>query len=404
MIPKRTKLLFNAAKILGILPLKSSLVPTKGAGIATVTRATIGSVTDYSGLVRIVASGEPRFSIGNGAEATEKGILVEALATNLCIRSHEADTWSKEAGVSITANNVTAPDGTATADTMTTTGLGGIFKIPAGINGDMRAISIYIKKVDLDAVAFELTNQIESIFTKVTYTFSTDTFSNFSATTFTGLSCTSEVLPTGWVRLRIIGTAPASGSITGIGIFLRLASAGSVAIWGAQVAGMLSSYIPTAAASVTKNADVISWQTAGNVLANSGTVFIDVTPTFDIPSSSVAGYGKNWVLDFGSGIGLYVENQLLKFTDGTNTATAAWIPVRFVTYKLAASWGAMGLKVFVNGVSSSSAAFTGTLTLGANMTIGGTSAGTANNFGGFLKNLVTINKQLSDSYIQRKTT
>lgn len=57
----------------------------------------------------------------------ERSTLIERGAVNLCGNSEDLDngSWTKDAGVAVTANSTVSPDGTVNADTVTWTGLAG---------------------------------------------------------------------------------------------------------------------------------------------------------------------------------------------------------------------------------------------------------------------------------------
>jgi hypothetical protein len=82
----------------------------------TFTRSGEQGAVDASGAVQWFAANVPAI---NSAGYHAYGAL-----TNLLIYSQQIDQWSFQSGATITPNNITAPDGTSTADTMTGSGSG----------------------------------------------------------------------------------------------------------------------------------------------------------------------------------------------------------------------------------------------------------------------------------------
>lgn len=113
---------------------------------------------------------------------------------------------------------------------------------------------------------------------------------------------------------------------------------------------IVTSYIPTITAAVTRNADVDTYQTAGNI-GTTGTVYLEFTPTH-APAGTIALWGS------------YTDanNSTQVIHDGTNIimrkriagvnydATKALTYVAGTTYKIAARAGTGGQHIAVDGV------------------------------------------------------
>lgn len=181
-----------------------------------------------------------------------------------------------------------------------------------------------------------------------------------------------------------------------------------VYLWGGQLENLpfASSYIPTTTASVTRNADDISHPNAGNVSDAQGTVLMDVTPAFDIPNGITAGYGYNFLIDFGISNGqIYARNNILSRADGTlATSTPAWVPLKGITYKIGSRYGSVGQRNFLNGIIGTNVAFDGSINSATNMSIGKYGGASSHYWGGGMKNLRIYTKVLSDAKIQTLTT
>jgi len=90
----------------------------KPAG-ATFTRASAGMRVNALGLLESSVSGVLRHDF-DPITGEYLGILLEGTSTNLCLRSQELDQWSAN-NATVTANAAAAPDGTLTADKIVTT-------------------------------------------------------------------------------------------------------------------------------------------------------------------------------------------------------------------------------------------------------------------------------------------
>lgn len=161
-----------------------------------------------------------------------RGILIEEQRTNLLTYSAEFDNaaWGKFVSASVTANTTTAPDGTATADTLT-----------------------------LASTANSRIEQTVTVSSGQTYTFSvwmrvasgTLSVRLYGIDTGAGSAFTVN---TSWQRFSITQVASSGTRFPAI---VTDGTAGSVFIWGAQLeaGAFATSYIPTIASTATRNAD-----------------------------------------------------------------------------------------------------------------------------------------------------
>ena len=90
----------------------------------TFTRSSGGSYVGADGLIKLAGVNVPRFD-HDPVTGESLGLLVEESRSNLLQRSEEFDnaSWGKQNSHPVTANSVSAPDGTLTADTFTRTAL-----------------------------------------------------------------------------------------------------------------------------------------------------------------------------------------------------------------------------------------------------------------------------------------
>lgn len=214
--------------------------------------------------------------------------------------------------------------------------------------------------------------------------------------TATGILTTTGLLHDDRAVLTVTATA---GNLT-------LTVSGSVVLGQFEAKPMATSYIPTTGTAVTGNADELTFPNAGNVSDTAGTVLMDVTPAFNIPNSVTAGYGANYIIDFGTdnGVVAMVLNTFRR-SDGTTTiASPAWTPLKNTTYKIGSRWGSAGQRNWLNGTAGTNGAFDGSINSGTNMKIGGYGGNTTHNWGGNIKNVKVWKRQLTEAKLAYLTT
>ena len=247
-----------------------SIKPTSGAGDMTVVRATTATRVNSAGLLETVAINVPRLDYTGGGCPK---ILVEPLRTNSVLYSEQFDNayWSK-GNINVTANATTAPDGTFTADKLTITTTFGVHQINrlSVVASSQCAMSIYAKADGVNTLTIlDGTGNNGSVFN-----LSTVTVTNIG----TGVG-TMVSVGDGWYRCITIVTTtgfrlycPNSSSSAGDGT-------SGIYIWGAQLeaGSTATSYIPTVAATVTRNADVISKTGISSLIGQTeGTLYFEV--------------------------------------------------------------------------------------------------------------------------------
>ena len=214
-------------------------------------------------------------------------ILVEPQRTNLATYSEDFSNaiWIK-LNTTVTSNTTNSPSGNLTADTFAGDGVNGFHLL--NFNGScasgVNTISIFAKK--------NTNNFIQLI--GASTAFGTNVWANFDLNNgvvgSVGSSTTAKIenYGNGWYRCTITGTATLVTSPSfNIGLITSATSARaesntlstSVYIWGAQLeAGdNATSYIPTIASTVTRNADVISKTGISSLIGQTeGTIFADI--------------------------------------------------------------------------------------------------------------------------------
>jgi hypothetical protein len=218
------------------------------------------TVTNSSGLIAGVNADLPRFDFDPITKIC-KGLLIEESRTNICIRSETFNLWNTTGSVGVTANTTVAPDGNQTADTITrVAGQGDSVLLAQTFTGDgVKAISVWIKKGTSPSsliVLFDSTASLYRLWADVTWS------GNTPVLAFTnGSLLKSTEYDNNWWRLEFATTTVTAANTNRIQIFpgrAGSANGDNVICWGAQAenGAFATSYIPTVASQVTRNADV----------------------------------------------------------------------------------------------------------------------------------------------------
>jgi hypothetical protein len=272
-----------------------SLKPFDGTGDFGVVRSTTATRVNSAGLIESVAANVPRINYPIGVGCPHW--LVEPQRTNLLLRSEEFDnaSWTKSVGITVTANTTPSPDGTSSADTIESDGT--ISSINVRQNATVALANVYtsslfVKKGTNTSVTLRLisgTKDGRIIVDLSTLSVLTqgDVFNPF-LNDYGG----------GWYRIGFSILTDATSLLT---IFIPQstnvpATAGTQIFWGAQLeaGSTASSYIPTVATAITRNADVITVAPpAGTTeiveyFADNTTNTITVIPvTYQLPNAEI---------------------------------------------------------------------------------------------------------------------
>ena len=245
-----------------------SLTPVVGP-TPSFSRASTGTYFNASGILTSAAINAPRFDhTYDGTNWISRGLLIEEQRTNLLPRSEEFNTGWTNNDINISANSVTAPDGTTTADNLVPNTVNTNHRLYQGPAGSGAAsVSVFAKSTGYGWLQVRVG---AGGGTSVTVNFNVvsgaigDTILAGGAT---ASNQSIENVGNGWWRCKftansvpafttVIMPRPDNASVEG------QAYAGDgvkgVAVWGAQLenASFPTSYIPTTSSSVVRSADV----------------------------------------------------------------------------------------------------------------------------------------------------
>jgi hypothetical protein len=246
-------------------------------GDFTVVRSTVKNVLNSSGVLASVAVNTPAFEFNT--DGSYKGLLVEPGATNLATYSQAFDdaSWVKN-DVTVSANAITAPDGTMTADKVipsiaNTTKI--IGKQLITVASAIHTNSLYIK-----AGGYSFCKLSDATTGAAIVNLTTGSI----VSTDVGFTATIEDALDGWWRVTLTYNATTSRGI-GVDILLDASTpsfagdgTSGIYLWQAQLetGTVATSPIPTVASTVARTADDISLTSASSLIGQTeGTVYIE---------------------------------------------------------------------------------------------------------------------------------
>jgi hypothetical protein len=239
----------------------------------TVTRALdTATAVNSSGYVATVNANLPRFDF-DSVTLAPRGLLIEETRANLTLNSSNlsAVSWSLLRATN-TQNSGTAPDNTNTANLLLDTATSGthvaIQLFIKAASPIAYSASIFLKAGVRTRGEFRMTDQAGNG-TRVTFNLSNGTVGTPTVfgTGFTLGSASVVALRDGWYRV-ILTTTSNSATTLGLETYIAndalaisyVGNGSGFFVWGAQLeaGAFATSYIPTVASTVTRNADVVS--------------------------------------------------------------------------------------------------------------------------------------------------
>ncbi len=283
---------FKTGKLYTQIATTSAGLVLGSSGDFNVTRATTATRFNSAGLIESVASGVPRLDYyTSGGTAGCPALLVEPSAQNVLLQSETFNTsWTlvglNAFGSGSVANSTgtTDPFGGTNSDYIQENASSGthiILQTPAGqVSGTTYTFSCFVKSAERTQVNF-LNNAGGGA--NATFNLSAGT-----ATLGIGVSALIQNYGNGWYRCILTYTPTATVNFN---VQVRLADASGntsytgtgtsgLYIFGAQLetGSVATSYIPTTAAAVTRNADVINLtgSVSGCIGQTEGTIYAEV--------------------------------------------------------------------------------------------------------------------------------
>ena len=241
----------------------------------------------------------PRLTYQNGGGGCPSLLLEKQSSNTLSYSQDLTDAiWLKGAGLSVTGNTTTSPDGTQNAETITNTATSNCFLYQlASTSGATWTMSLYAKKgtnkylgITLCSVTYQATSRYQPVFNLDNGTLQTI---NQSGSNETNTSYSITAVGDGWYRLTATATfaagadqcyivlqssnntsyTPASGNLD-----WTTPTTGNYYLWGVQgeVSSYPTSYIPTTSSSATRVADACSKTGISSLIGQTeGTLFAD---------------------------------------------------------------------------------------------------------------------------------
>lgn len=301
----------------------------------------------------------PRIDYTNGSCPS---LLVEPQRTNLFLRSEEFnDTSWVKINANVTANDTISPSGVLNADKLIATAVSGIHvalqTATGSISGTTFTTSVFVKASGLSRITL-LNNQGGGGI--VDYNLTTATF-----TLTSGVSASIQNYGNGWYRC-IMTFIPNTTGLFNLQVRLADSSGNTtftgngvdgVSLWGFQVEQRTypTSYIPTVASSVTRNADLISKTGISSLIGQTeGTVFLDfeLLPN-NINSSYVFALNDGTTTNMIRSEIYILSPTVSQFRTGVNTLGVSqgdnFTTISQLKNKMAISYSLNNLKIFING-------------------------------------------------------
>ena len=348
----------------------------------TFTRSTTGTYINSSGYVTSAAINAPRFDY-DPTTMTPRGLLIEGSASNLLTYSEAFTPDWTDTNITRDGTLRTSPDGTADALRVTASaGSATIIRTSAIGTSAERTFSVWLRRVSGTG--------------------------NVQYTQNNGTNWTTQAITSSWVRYTFTHSVNHQAGI-------RIVTSGdSIELWGAQLetGSGASSYIPTVASTVTRNADECS-MTGTNFSswfnASAGTLLVSARTATRYVDSAGFDFPAVLTLDSNNQIGPCQWNGVVYGVvraGGSyriNYATLA-SPGNNANYKAAIAYANSDYAGVANGGSIQTGSGT-TVPSGLNqLALGASRSGVAGNFFGHISQIKFWPTRLPNAQLQAITT
>jgi hypothetical protein len=366
----------------------------------TFYRNSLGTYTDDRGIIRTVPENVPRFD-HNPATGESLGLLLEESRTNYVRYSTNFTLAEWASSMSSTvADQITAPDGTSTADLISGTGFLRYFTSTVSYNSTgVHTISLYVKAGTSTTVRlnrYDGTNDEGATFN---LTGSGSVSNAYGPPDRTYI----QQLANGWYRCELTCTNLASADFQ-----IHLDNAGTLYIWGAQfeAGSFATSYIPTSGSTIARAVDNVS-------IAN---------PTFSFPCTIYGEYDTQ-VLQYArrlyeiiptgatgtQSIRPLIQNSgdfdfFTSYTSSHSVTGPAVVNTGFKFCQVIRTSGYNTVSLNGGAVTNSSATTTLTSTSTSSLVLGNSSFGDSpRNWCGHIRRFMVYNSALTNTQIQNLT-
>ena len=380
-------------------------------GRITFTRTgNTATVTNSSGYVVPINADLPRFDY-NAVTLVCKGLLIEESRINLLLRSEDFTTTWFNTDSSEQSNAAVSPGNTLTADKL----VEGSLNVFHAIQQDIATVSATSYTFSVFAKYSERNIQLFFGFANV----AGNPVANFDlqngalGTKSGAITSSIENYGNGWYKCSVTATSQVTSAFS---CFIGLTTSTSAGraqsyqgngtsgafLWGAQLEAGASgtSYIPTVAATVTRNPDVAT-MTGTNFsnwwYASEGAAIVQALPSTISNTRPAIEFDDNTANESIALRGVSADPQLFVVDGGSTQATldAGTITANTV-YKLGGAWKASSFATAINGATAVTSA-SGTLPTVTQARLG--SDGT-NYFNGHLQNLRYWPQRLTNTEVQ----
>jgi hypothetical protein len=214
----------------------------------TTSASNPATYVNSSGLLALATNNQPRFDF-NPATLICKGLLIEESRTNILLYSNDFSNAAWTLTSATLGATTTSPDGTSNAVLVDVSANAYNVRRTANLaTTGTYAMSVYLKAGSVSSVNVFLS--ISTLF-RATFNLSTGAVSAIGASLTTAYS---ENAGNGWWRCTVVGAITSVTAQAGFG----LSTTGTFYAYGAQqeLGAFATSYIPTEASALTRNADV----------------------------------------------------------------------------------------------------------------------------------------------------
>ena len=334
------------------------------------------------------------------------GYQAEGARTNLCLQSQTFDSWT-DSGATVTANSTVAPDGTTTADTITrVAGQGDArYVTPTLASNAVHAVSLWIKKGTSPSsliALYDVTAVTYRLWADVTWSGTTPVFA------FTNGSLVRSVeWANGLWRVEFLTETVVAANTNRLYLYPGRAGSANgetVIAWGAQVelGSFASSSIATTTIAVARNADVLTYSSAGNILGTAGWAYAEYT----FPRAADTSFSWRILNTGAASVPLYLIGGAagaLGMADGAaRVGPLPTYPINTPT-KAGSTWGGT-TGIVCNAGTAVNVVFDGDMNIGSTIDIGHLSGTGGFELNGTIRNVRIGQRALSSSELQAVTS